>query len=156
MDGFPRNACQHRQFDVLPRLPCNSRQRAACRLRVFVPLTMSQVLGASAALTTGCCPVCGATIKLVASSGAVYRHGHGHGRPACAGSGQPPVAPPPVILDASADLFDDPPDPPAQGGAVQQGFRIDAPIRPALRRIPQGARQRASQAFTTRLRALLS
>ena len=122
---------------------------------LFQP-AMSQLHGGSTAAATGCCAVCGATVKLVASTGAIHRHGHGHGRPACAGSGRLPQAPPPPALDASADLFDDSPVPPTQGGASTLGFVIDAPSRATLRRIPQGARQRASQAFATRLRALLS
>jgi len=101
----------------------------------------------------GSCSVCGATVKLV-SSGAAYRHWHGHGRPACLGSGQPPRAPLVDILDASADLFEA--DTSANGSSPAVTFGLRPPGRSTLRRVPQGARQRAAQALRARLQALLA
>ena len=61
-------------------------------------------------------------------------------------------------MDASVDLFDE--DPPAQPLSAQPAaapvFAIQPPHRTTLRRIPQGARQRAAQVLNTRLRALLT
>src|SRR5277367_3746580 len=101
----------------------------------------------------GSCSVCGSTVKLV-SSGAAYRHGHGHGRPACPGSGQPPRAPLIDNLDASADLFEA--DTSTNGSNLAITFGLRPPGRSTLRRVPQGARQRAAQAFGARLQALLA
>src|SRR5271163_1810971 len=101
----------------------------------------------------GSCSVCGATVKLV-SSGAAYRHGHGHGRPACPGSGQPPRAPLIDNLDASADLFEA--DTSTNGSSLAITFGLRPPGRSTLRRVPKGARQRAAQALGARLQALLA
>src|SRR5271170_4809185 len=101
----------------------------------------------------GSCSVCGATVKLV-SSGAAYRHGHGHGRPACPGSGQPPRAPLIDNLDASANLFEA--DTSTNGSSSAITFGLRPPGRSTLRRVPQGARQRAAQALGARLQALLA
>jgi hypothetical protein len=100
------------------------------------------------------CCVCGAVVKIVASTGLLYRHGHGHGRPPCAGSGHPPQAPPPPTLDASADLFEE--DPVPVGRVVTHVFTLEVLSRATLRRIPRGARQRAAQTLDSRLRALLA
>ena len=51
---------------------------------------MSQ-LNTTLSILSGTCPICHATFKLVPSSGLLRQHGHGHGRPACAGSGQLPL-----------------------------------------------------------------
>ena len=105
-------------------------------------------------MSTGACTVCGALVKIVTSTGVLYRHGHGHGRFPCAGSGLPPQAPAPPILDASGDLFED--DPTPNGGVAANDFVLLAPHRATLRRIPRGARQKAAQAFETRIRAVVA
>src|ERR1700759_4610612 len=107
----------------------------------------------------GVCQVCGATYKLVSSTGLLFKHGHGHNRPPCAGSGCLPVPSPSPDLDVSADLFGTP-DPvtlPVAGDpSLQPPFALSPPPRPTIRRIPRGARINAAQALESSLRALLS
>jgi hypothetical protein len=100
----------------------------------------------------GPCAVCGAVFKLTIA-GALRKHGHGHGHPPCPGSGRPP--PHSSIFapnDTSGDLFDvslssAPPTP---------DFSYNLPPRVSIKRIPAGARQRASALFELRLREVIA
>ena len=93
-------------------------------------------------------------------TGVVRKHGHGHNRPYCAGSGSLPVRisshnPDPSL--AYLDVTDD-----TLGVTVETGsgrtldFNLSSPSRPTIRRIPRGSRSKAAQAFESRLRTLLS
>ena len=116
------------------------------------PASNSHPITVSDSNDVGICSVCAANYKIVGSSGLVRKHGHGHGRQPCLGSGKLiPRATQPSSSNVSVDQSIDPaliPD------ATE--FDISAPFKPTLRRIPRGARQKCAQAFNSRLRALLS
>ena len=116
-------------------------------------LSVSSIPSSAFSSDAGVCPVCQAVFKVVGSSGVVRKHGHGHGRSPCSGSGKPPLAPSFIIIDTSANHNNGlllTPD------STASQFGISNPFRPTLRRIPGGARQKCAQAFETRLRALLA
>ena len=120
---------------------------------------MSQPPGGRGA--SGVCSVCGATFKLLVSSGVVWKHGHGHGRPFCAGSGLPPRRDLDPDLNQSADLFasstvTDSQLTPSVVARDDSEFVLHTPSRATLRRIPRGVRLKASLALESRLRAILS
>ena len=70
-------------------------------------LNVSSIPSSASSSDAGVCPVCQAVFKVVGSSGVVRKHGHGHGRPPCSGSGKPPLAPPSTTVDTSANHIND-------------------------------------------------
>jgi hypothetical protein len=103
---------------------------------------------------SGICLECGAPVKITATTGVLYRHGHGHGRPACPGSGQPPESILPQSLNAAADSSFV--EPVSQRADTTGDFVIRPPSRATLKRIPRGARQKAALSLESHLRALLA
>ena len=105
----------------------------------------------------GLCSVCGALFKLVPSSGVLRRHGHGHGRPPCQGSGAPPATqpPPPSLDNTSGDLFEDSLSSLTTPSTITPpALDFRRPPRATLKRIPRGARQGAARLFEKRLNAV--
>lgn len=85
-------------------------------------------------------------------------HGHGHGRPACQGSGQPPMGGFDIQRarpagDTSVDPLLDSSRQDLEGGL---GFELRPPTRHTLKRIPRGARQKAAQGLDRCIRAVVS
>jgi len=103
---------------------------------------------------SGICSECGASVKIITSTGVLFRHGHGYGRLGCSDSGQPPLSVLPRPLDAAVDLFNVEPDP--QSAESTSDFVFLPPGRATLKRIPRGARQKAALSLELRLRALLA
>ena len=101
---------------------------------------------------SGECSVCGDVFKLT-NTGMLRKHGHGHGRPQCPGSGRQPRGQARAADETIHDLVDlsqlGMSDSAAGSGP---GFCYARPSRGPLKRIPAGARQRAATLFERRLR----
>jgi hypothetical protein len=103
----------------------------------------------------GICSVCGSSFRLLTSNGTLRKHGHGHGRPPCLGSGRLPAmssslpsdldAPQDLIVEASLD-----PSP-----ALPASFSFARPRRATVKRIPRGARRPAARSFQSLLSAVV-
>jgi hypothetical protein len=122
-------------------------------------LTLFSSAPSSSANKKGICSVCGALQKLVVSSNVLWKHGHGHGRPTCPGSGQPPKASSwaPVHPASSAPQpggtlmdTDRPP-----GAVLPPSFNLSRPTMPTLPRIPKGTRRIAASTLLSRLRGVI-
>ena len=101
--------------------------------------------------------VCGATFKLLASSGVIRKHGHGHDRPYCAGSDLLPRPSQAHTLDPSSDLVaaravDSPSE---SDNKTSSEFILPTPARTTIRRIPRGARVKAAQGLEARIRIVI-
>jgi len=105
------------------------------------------------------CSVCGSSFRTVLSSGLLRKHGWGHGHPPCVGSGMlPGVAVLDHVLHMTALNA------PSQIGSENSQLGLDAqskqftfepPGGVLLKRLPRGARMRASAAFESCLRGVL-
>ena len=97
--------------------------------------------------------MCGDVFRLTIA-GTLSKHGHGHGRPPCPGSGRLPKDQAWAADETSHDLFElTVSDAAASSGPI---FSYTHPSRGPLKRIPAGARQRAATLFERRLRDVIA
>ena len=110
-------------------------------------------LGGPSGGISGECSVCGDVFRLT-NAGTLRKHGHGHGRPQCPGSGRQPKDQARAADETLHDLFELTVSEAADtSGPV---FSYTHPSRGPLKRIPAGARQRAATLFERRLRDVIA
>ena len=111
----------------------------------------------SSASTRGICSVCVALYKLFGAPLVLRRHGHGNGKPACPGTGQPP-RPGGHHVGSTTQLAEQPGDPlvDSASNSGSRDFSLLVPSGPVLPRIPKGARLRAATELGRRLSAVVS
>ena len=106
------------------------------------------------------CAVCGATFKVIVSSGKLRRHGHGNGQPPCPGSLQLPRVATAGATNSShaAPSMLAPGQPQGSGPQTTdpRDFVFLHPERPVLLRIPKGTRQRAATEIENRLTSVVN
>src|SRR6267154_189963 len=120
---------------------------------------MSQSSQGSSSHPRATCTVCGTLIKIIPSTGTLWKHGHGHGREPCEGSYQHPlITSSGQSISSQAAPCTFPHDSLASTSSTDHpvGFSIPQPVRPVIARIPKGARPRASSALEQRLRAVVA
>jgi Reverse transcriptase (RNA-dependent DNA polymerase) len=108
----------------------------------------------------GLCSVCGAEYKLVESTGVLRKHGHSKGdTKGCSGSGRLPLDPTDVNTGCGGASIDS--NLPSSSSASlqanhQPAFAPHCPVRPTLKRLPRGVRQRAATFFEERVRDVVN
>ena len=102
--------------------------------------------------SNGACSVCGATFRLVESSGVLRKHGHNRSNPPCLGSGRPPT----LASVSSSSGSTTPPCPLPPPSTLRPAFDFHRPSRAPLKRIPRGARLRAATVFEERVRGVIN
>ncbi len=102
--------------------------------------------------SNGACLVCGATFRLVESSGVLRKHGHNRSNPPCLGSGRPPT----LVSVSSSSGSTSPPCPLPRPSTLRPAFDFHHPSRALLKRIPRGARLRAATVFEERVRRIIN
>ena len=100
----------------------------------------------------GACSVCGASFRLVESSGVLRKHGHNRSNPPCLGSGRPSSLASTSTSSGSTTLPCSLPSP----APLPPTFDFHRPSRAPLKRIPRGARLRAATVYKERARGVIN